>query len=82
MDDEKQPDERDPGWHSRSADAAAARYGEKHPDADPEHPAPSHVPEPEDEVPNRHSASAEAARCAGARSTRTRSDGAATRRRR
>lgn len=53
MDDEKQ--------HSRSADAAAARYGEKHPEDDPEHPPPARVPEPEDEVPNRHSASAEAA---------------------
>jgi hypothetical protein len=49
------------GWHSRSADAAAARWGEKHPDEDPEHQAPSHVPEGEGSVPNRHSASAEAA---------------------
>ena len=59
-DDEKTPEEH-PGFPSRSADAAGARYGETHPDADPEHPAPSHVPEPDDEVPNRHSASAEAA---------------------
>jgi hypothetical protein len=49
------------GWHSRSADAAAARWGEKHPEEDPEHPAPSQVPENEEVVPNRHSASAEAA---------------------
>ena len=60
MADEKNPSERS-GWHSRSVDAAAARYGEKNPDEDPEHPPPPHVPEPEDEVPNRHSASAEAA---------------------
>ena len=32
-----------------------------HPDEDFDHAAPSHIPEPEDEVPNRHSASAEAA---------------------
>jgi hypothetical protein len=57
MEDDKQH----PGWHSRSADAAAARWGETHPEEDPKHPAPSPVPEPEDEVPNRHSASAEAA---------------------
>ena len=57
MDDEKQ----DPGWHSASADAAAARYGEKHPEDDLDHPPPAPIPEPEDEVPNRHSASAEAA---------------------
>jgi len=59
MSEEKTP----PRHPSRSADAAAARWGEKHPDEDPEHPAPPHVPEPEDEdiVPNRHSASAESA---------------------
>jgi hypothetical protein len=54
-------DEKRTGWHSRSADAAAARWGEKHPDEDPDHPTPSHVPEDEGSVPNRHSASAEAA---------------------
>ena len=64
MDDEKQ--------HSRSADAAAARYGERYPEDDPEHAPPARVPEPEDEVPNRHSASAlKQRRCAGTRSTRT-----------
>jgi len=59
MSEDKTP----PQHPSRSADAAAARWGEKHPDEDPEHPAPLHVPEPEDKdiVPNRHSASAEAA---------------------
>ncbi len=49
-----------PEHPSRSAEAAAVRWGEKHPE-DVEHPAPPDVPEPEDEVPNRHSASAEAA---------------------
>jgi hypothetical protein len=49
------------GWSARAADAAAARWGEKHPDEDPEHPAPSQVPEDDEIVPNRHSASAEAA---------------------
>jgi hypothetical protein len=55
-------DERHPGWHSRSADAAAAKWGEKHPEEDPEHLPPPDVPEDEDVVPNRHSASAEAAK--------------------
>jgi hypothetical protein len=54
-------EERAEGWHSRSADAAGARWGETHPDEDPPHPPPPHIPEPGDEVPNRHSASAEAA---------------------
>ena len=49
------------GRRSTTADTAAARYGLKHPDSDTEHPPPSHVPEDEDVVPNRHSASAEAA---------------------
>jgi hypothetical protein len=57
MEDEKQ----DPLKHSRGVDAAAARYGESHPEDDPGHDPPSPVPEPDDEVPNRHSASAEAA---------------------
>jgi hypothetical protein len=61
MADDEKPSEEQTGWHSRSADAAGARYGEAHPDEDPPHPPPSRVPEPEDEVPNRHSASAEAA---------------------
>ena len=59
-DDEKNSEEH-AGWHSRSADAAGARFGEAHPDEDPPHPPPSRIPEPDDEVPNRHSASAEAA---------------------
>ena len=37
------------------------RWGQKHPDQDVDLDAPPHIPEPEDEVPNRHSASAEAA---------------------
>ena len=49
------------GWHSGSADAAAVRWGEKHPDEDVDHPAPPGIPEDEESVPNRHSASAEAA---------------------
>jgi hypothetical protein len=57
MTEEKRP----PQHPSRSVDAAAARWGEKHPDDDPEHVAPTRVPEDEDVVPNRHSASAEAA---------------------
>jgi len=53
--------ERHRGRHSTSADAAAVRWGESHPDEDVDHPAPPSVPEDEDIVPNRHSASAEAA---------------------
>jgi hypothetical protein len=58
MSEEKRPHQQHP---SRSVDAAAARWGEKHPEEDPEHPEPAHVPEDEQVVPNRHSASAEAA---------------------
>ena len=54
-------EEKHPGWHSRSADAAAARWGEGHPEEDPEHVPPPDVPEDDEVVPNRHSASAEAA---------------------
>ena len=46
---------------SRSADAAAIRWGEGHPDEDVEHLAPPALPQPDATVPNRHSASAEAA---------------------
>jgi hypothetical protein len=46
---------------SRSAEAAAVRWGETHTDEDVAHPAPPNVPEADDVVPNRHSASAEAA---------------------
>jgi hypothetical protein len=60
MGDEK-PSGRRHGWHSGSADAAAVRWGEAHPDEDVEHPEPPHLPEDERSVPNRHSASAEAA---------------------
>jgi hypothetical protein len=50
-----------PVRHSASAEAAATRWWQAHPEDDVDHEEPSHVPEPEDEVPNRHSASAEAA---------------------
>ncbi len=50
-----------PRRRSSSAEAAATRWRQSHPDEDVDHDAPSHVPEPGDEVPNRHSASAEAA---------------------
>jgi hypothetical protein len=46
---------------SRSAESAAVRWGERHPEEDVEHPVPPDVPEEDDVVPNRHSASAEAA---------------------
>jgi hypothetical protein len=46
---------------SRSAEAAAVRWGEQHPEEDVEHSPPSEVPEDDQVVPNRHSASAEAA---------------------
>jgi hypothetical protein len=49
------------GWHSGSADAAAIRWSEQHPDEEVEHSEPPRVPEDERAVPNRHSASAEAA---------------------
>jgi hypothetical protein len=58
MADEKKPSRAHP---SRSADAAAVRWAETHPDEDVEHPAPASAPEAEGVVPNRHSASAEAA---------------------
>ncbi len=57
----EQPPSKRPGRRSTTADTAAARWGLKHPDNDPDHAAPSHVPEDEQIVPNRHSASAEAA---------------------
>lgn len=47
---------------SRSVDAAAIRWALAHPDQDVEHAPPAGPAEPADEiVPNRHSASAEAA---------------------
>jgi hypothetical protein len=54
----EQPQAPDP---SRSAEAAAARWGLEHPDEDVEHPPPSAPAESDEVVPNRHSASAEAA---------------------
>jgi hypothetical protein len=50
-----------PDRRSAAADAAALRWSQAHPDEDVDHPPPVAPPEPEDEVPNRHSASAEAA---------------------
>jgi hypothetical protein len=47
--------------HSAAADAAAIRWSEAHPDEDVEYPPPATTTEPEDGVPNRHSASAESA---------------------
>jgi hypothetical protein len=47
--------------HSASAEAAAMRWWQTHPEREVEHDAPSHISEPDHEVPNRHSASAEAA---------------------
>ena len=48
--------------HSASAEAAATRWRQTHPDEDFDHDPPSAVPEDKDpHVPNRHSASAEAA---------------------
>jgi hypothetical protein len=47
--------------HSSSADAAAIRWSETHPDEDVEHPSPPAVPEDPEVVPDHHSASAEAA---------------------
>jgi len=55
--DEANPPQR----RSSSAEAAATRWRQKHPEEDIELDAPSHVPEDEEVVPNRHSASAEAA---------------------
>jgi hypothetical protein len=50
-----------PDRHSWSADGAAARWEDTHPDEDAEHPAPSAIPEADGTVPGHHSASAEAA---------------------
>jgi hypothetical protein len=44
-----------------TADSAAIRWEESHPDEDVEHSPPSPAPEDAEIVPNRHSASAEAA---------------------
>jgi hypothetical protein len=46
---------------SRSAEGAATRWEELHPEDEIEHEPPSAVPDIEEGVPNRHSASAEAA---------------------
>ena len=50
-----------PHRHSASAEAAATRWRQTHPDEDMDHDPPSAVPEGDEGVPNRHSASAEAA---------------------
>jgi hypothetical protein len=59
MADDQKP--KRPDRHSWSAEGAAARWEDKHPDEAVEHPAPSAVPEDDEIVPGRHSASAEAA---------------------
>jgi len=46
---------------SRSAQGAAIRHEERHPESEVEHQPPAAPPEREGGVPNRHSASAEAA---------------------
>ena len=53
-------DPSDPPRRSASAEGAALRWAEKHPDEDTDHVAPQ-VPPPAEGVPNRHSASVEAA---------------------
>jgi len=50
-----------PHRHSASAEAAATRWRQAHPDDDVDHDPPSVVPEDDEGVPNRHSASAKAA---------------------
>ena len=50
-----------PRRRSSSAEAAATRWGQAHPEEDVDHEAPSRIPEDDEVVPNRHSASAEAA---------------------
>ena len=50
-----------PQRRSSSAEAAATRWRQAHPDDDVDHDPPSAVPEGDEGVPNRHSASAEAA---------------------
>jgi hypothetical protein len=50
-----------PRRRSSSAEAAATRWRQSHPEEDVDHDAPSRVPEDDEVVPNRHSASAEAA---------------------
>ena len=49
-----------PRLRSSSAEAAATRWRQAHPDEDLDHEAPASVPEDDETVPNRHSASAEA----------------------
>lgn len=55
------PNHNRPPRPSASAEGAAIRWSETHPDEDVPHVPPSTPPESEDVVPNRHSASAEAA---------------------
>ncbi len=54
-------EENRPQRRSSSAEAAATRWRQTHPDDDVDHDPPSAVPEDGASVPNRHSASAEAA---------------------
>jgi hypothetical protein len=48
-------------YSRRSVDGAAVHWTEHHPEDDVDHPAPEAAEEDNDIVPNRHSASAEAA---------------------
>jgi hypothetical protein len=59
MSDDQKP--KRPDRHSWNVDGAAARWEDTHPEADTEHPAPSAIPEDDEVVPGRQSASAEAA---------------------
>ncbi len=58
---ETKPTPEHPGWPSRSAEGAAVRWGEAHPEADLDHEPPSTISEVEDWQPGHHSAAAEAA---------------------
>jgi hypothetical protein len=58
---ERNPSDNERRYSRRSVDGAAVHWTEKHPEDDVDHPAPNSAPEDDDIVPNRHSASAEAA---------------------
>jgi hypothetical protein len=58
---EHDPSEKERHYSRRSVDGAAVHWTEKHPDDDVDHPPPEAAAEDDDIVPNRHSASAEAA---------------------
>jgi hypothetical protein len=50
-----------PDRHSWSAEGAAVRWEDTHPDEPVDHPPPPAIPEDDEVVPGHHSASAEAA---------------------